>query len=135
MIIAKGFKGVTGYIEYSYDVEDSMGFEPCEHDKDTQFESDTFQNLAELLDKVSDKTLEEVRESVGAKRVWVSTITLKGKSEDGETSAELCLYDNREEGRVSTKIENKDIDNRLLVNLQKMKEIVDNTLDQYPIKY
>lgn len=136
MIIAKGCKHITGYIEYSYDVKRSaFSEEPCDHEKDMMFESDTFQNLSELLDKVSAETIEKVRESLDASKVWVSTITLRGKSEDGETTSELCLYEDRNEGRVSTKIENGDIENRLLTNIQSLKKIIDNTLEEYPVKY
>lgn len=127
-----------GYIEYSYrpnpNVCFTYGF--TEEDEEMPFESDTFYSLEELLNKVSQTRLDEIKKEYDADKVWISCISFKTQSEDEETAADISLFEHRKSmGIISTKINNKDITNRALINIKKLKEIIDNTLEQYPIKY
>lgn len=81
------------------------------------------------------EVIEKIKNSYDADKVWISCISFKGKSEDGKTSADISLFENSQRGHVATEIENKDITDRAFLNLQKIKQIVDNTINQYPIKY
>ncbi|WCF11637.1 hypothetical protein NDS46_30285 (plasmid) [Paenibacillus thiaminolyticus] len=137
MIITKDINNVSGYIEYSLAFEEPVGsYNANDNDeKDECFESDTFYSLQEFIEKISIENLNRIKESSDARDVWVSHISFKGKSEDGVTTADLNMSLKSNSGHVGTKLESEDIDNRLLLNLNKMKEILDNTLEGHPIKY
>lgn len=134
MIITKGMEKVSGYIEYSYDYKDNPDI--TDDDRESMFESDTFHSLEELLEKLQPSVLEEIKDSYDADVVWVSAISFKGESEDKETKSEISMFSGKaSRGHVATTIHNEDINNRLLLNLQHVKSIIDNTLEQYPVKY
>jgi hypothetical protein len=141
MIVTKATGKVKGYIEYSYELKREPFDRGDEEEDGTQYESDTFSTLTEMLEKLKPEVLEEVRESVGAIKVWISCISLDGKSEDGDTTAGLSLYSDRKRGtdesrgHLSTKINNEDVDSRLMLNLNQIKRILDNTLEEYPVSY
>ncbi|MED1667008.1 hypothetical protein [Brevibacillus laterosporus] len=138
MIVNKSAEKFMGYIEYSYRPDPNVCFTYgfTEEDEEMPFESDTFYSLEELLNKVSQTRLEEFKKEYDADKVWISCISFKAKSEDEETAADISLFDRRKSmGVISTKISNKDITNRALTNIKKLKEIIDNTLEQYSIKY
>lgn len=135
MIVTKSINEVLGYIEYSYEYKKEP-FEEDPNDPGTQYESDTFSTLHEFLQKVSPSVIEEIREQLSVERVWVSNITLRAKSEESGISANLSMFDKgKSRAIMSATINNEDVESRLLINLQKMKEIVDNTLQDYPVKY
>lgn len=137
MIVTKKMDKIMGYIEYRYDYKYSpLDGDISEDDRECMFESDTFSTLNELLEKLSPKVLDKVKDVFGADKVWVSCISFKGKSEDGDTSSEIAVFeDNSVRGFVATKIENEDITNRALLNIKKMKALIDNTLDEHPVNY
>lgn len=138
MIITKSANQIKGYIEYRYDFNPAnrMIHEITHEDEEMMYEIDTFSSLEELLEKLKPEVLEEIRKHYEADKVWVSCISLKAVSENGETTAEITLFENKKgRGYVATKIHNEDITNRALLNIKKIKEIVDNTLEQFPIKY
>ncbi|MFB0830773.1 hypothetical protein ACEU2D_14315 [Brevibacillus laterosporus] len=138
MIVNKSTEKFMGYIEYSYRPDSNVYFTYgfTEEDEEIAFESDTFYSLEELLNKVSQTRLDEIKEEYDANKVWISCISFKAKSEDEEIAADISLFDRRKSmGVISTKINNEDITNRALINIKKLKEIIDNTLEQYPIKY
>jgi hypothetical protein len=136
MIITKGMAQVSGYIEYRYDFKYSMFTEEItDDDRDCMYESDTFNSLSELIEKMKPEVLEGIKAQYDADEVWISCVSFKGKSKDGETTSDLSLYENKNGGHVATKIDNDDIESRLLLNLNKVKQIIDNTIEQYPVKY
>lgn len=138
MIINKSAKQFKGYIEYSYgfDYVNRFVHGITEDDEECMFESDTFDSLEELLEKLKPEVLDKIKEEYCADRVWVSCISFKAESEDKKTSADISLYENKKaRGFISTEINNEDITDRALLNIKKIKDIVDNTLDQFPIKY
>jgi hypothetical protein len=48
----------------------------------------------------------------------------------------IAMFDNEKvQSWVTTKVNNEDIDNRVLENIQKVKQIIDNTLEGYPTKF
>lgn len=134
MIITKGMKQIKGYIEYSYRPQPYVIYSENlnEDDLENMFESDTFSSLNELLNKLKPEVLDEIKGLYDAEEVWISNISFMGKSEDGETSADIMFADSRVSGHVTTKINNEDINNRLLLNLNKVKHIIDNTIEGYP---
>ena len=136
MIIVKESNNVTGYIEYRYDYNKGrFSFEETEIDPDIMYVSDTFSTLDEMLEKLKPETLEEIKKEYGADNVWISCISFKGKSKDKKTFANLSMYEDKNRGNISTEIQDDDITNRALLNIKKIKRIVDNTLNEYPIKY
>lgn len=137
MIITKGMKEINGYIEYSYRPDEATICNEgiTEDDLDCMYESDTFTTLAELTQKMEPAVLEKIKNDYHAEKVWISCISFKGKSEDGETTADISMYDSKNGGHVATEIKNEDITDRAMLNMKKIKQIVDNTLEQYPIKY
>lgn len=137
MIINKKMSQFKGIIEYSYrpsykEIRD-QGI--TEDDLDCMWEADTFESLNELIDKMQESELQKIRDTFDVEDVWISNITFNGTSEDGETTAQIMFADSSKRGHLSTKIENEDINSRLLTNLEKVKRIIDNTLDEYPVKY
>ncbi|MBP1308908.1 hypothetical protein JOD82_001928 [Paenibacillus sp. 1182] len=147
MIVTKSMDTVKGYIEYAYAYKVGM-FEEDTNDPDTQFESDTFSSLKEFLVKVSPDMIEEMRKNLGVDRVWISHVGFEATSNDGEVSSSLSMFDRRKNqssifepsekssrGTVSVKLNNEDIESRLMENLQKVKRIIDNTLGEYAVKY
>lgn len=137
MIITKGVTEVSGYIEYRYDYETSIRIqeEITDEIRDSMFESDRFHSLSELLEKIKPEVLEKIKEDYNAEKVWISCIAFTGKSEDGQSSTSLSFVEDRCHGHIATEIDNKDIQERAFLNMKKIKEIVDNTLDSYPVKY
>lgn len=137
MIITKGMKSVKGYIEYSYRPHEHEIYSEgiSDDDLDCMFESDTFYSLQEMLEKIKPEVLDKIKEDFDASEVYISSISFMGSSEDKETTSNIMFADTRVSGHVSTKVNNEDIDSRLLLNLGKVKQIIDNTLEQYPIKY
>ncbi|PPB12990.1 hypothetical protein [Brevibacillus laterosporus] len=138
MIVNKSAEKFMGYIEYSYRPDPNVCFTYgfTEEDEEIPFESDIFYSLEELLNKVSQTRLEEIKKEYEADKVWISCISFKTQSEDKETTADISLFEHRKSmGIISTKINNEDITNRALINIKKLKEIIDNTLEECPIKY
>lgn len=137
MIINKAMKKVSGYIEYSFEPKrDPFGNNGySEDDLDSMYESDTFNSIIELQEKMLPDVLNTIKEEYNAEKVWISNITFRGKSEDGETSSDIYLDERGCGGYVSTIVRNEDIDNRAVNNLRHIKNIVDNTLEHYPIKF
>ncbi|ADO59672.1 hypothetical protein [Paenibacillus polymyxa] len=147
MIVTKSMDTVKGYIEYAYAYKVGM-FEEDTNDPDTQFESDTFSSLKEFLVKVSPDMIEEMRKDLGVEWVWISHVSFEATSKDGEVSSSLSMFDRRKNqnitlepfeksshGTVSVKLDNADIESRLMENLQKVKRIIDNALDEHVVKY
>ncbi|MFK3936501.1 hypothetical protein ACI2JA_03160 [Alkalihalobacillus sp. NPDC078783] len=137
MIITKPVKNFSGYIEYSYDKSFGLMYdEITEEDREEMFESDTFKSLSELIKKMSQETLDEIKNKFNASEVWISCISFKGSSEDKETMADISVFDEGiGRGHIATKIHDEDITNGALLNIKKIKEIVDNTIEHYPVKY
>ncbi|RNB59390.1 hypothetical protein EDM57_04405 [Brevibacillus gelatini] len=128
MNINKKTENVIGTVEYEVD----FGYYG---DEEEFLEYEKFTNLNELLTALSNDKLEEIRNHYEAKGIKVVSISFLNRSEDKETEARMMITDKKLNGWVTTKINNDDIDNRLLTNIQRMKEIIDNTLEQYPIRY
>lgn len=137
MIITKGMNQVKGYIEYSYRPQAWEIYTEgiTQDDLDCMYESDTFHSLNEFMEKLKPEVLESIKKEYDAEEVWISNISFMGKSEDNKTSADIMFSDNRVGGHISTTINNNDIESRLLLNLNKVKQIIDNTIEQYPVKY
>ncbi|MCU5173757.1 hypothetical protein [Bacillus paranthracis] len=134
MIVNKAAKEVKGNVVYSYSIKE-YPFSP-EITEDDMWDNRKFKSLEELLKFTSQELLDEMKEDLGAHCVWVSGISFEAKSEDEETQFRIAMYeDNKVQSWVTTKINDEDISNRAVTNLQRVKEIIDNTLEQYPIKY
>lgn len=132
LIINKKTESVTGTVEYIvvwHEDPTSWG-----SDDEEFLEYEKFTNLKELLAALGHDKVEEIRKHYDAKQVKISGISFHAKSEDKETTSSV-LVGNKVQGWITVKINNEDIDNRLLMNIKKIKEITDNTLEQYPIKY
>lgn len=127
MIVNKNFKSLKGKIEYEviYD---------CEYEDDVIFEYSGFNNLKGLLRKLSKEHIDSLYDEYdGASEIKVVGVTFDLKED--ETNLNLSVFEDEVNANVVTKINNDDIDNRLLLNIKAMKNIIDNTLEQYPIKY
>jgi len=134
IVTSQSTADVTGYIEYRYEYE-SMFF-PDAADEGAQFESDTFSSLEELLVKVSSQTLEEIRKSFDAKRVWISCISFSSRDEKQGNTATLTMNEKgKTVGQFSTTIHNEDITDQMVEKMEKIHEISENALNQYPIRY
>jgi|GEM_PF-6686567 len=129
MIINKSIEAVKGLVEYSINFD---GYS----EEDELLEYEEFNNIKELMVALSKEKLQEIKETYHeADRIKIISISFKGTTEDKDTSFQIFLTDNEVRENVVAKIDNDDIDNRLLSNVEKIKEIIDNTLNQYPIKY
>lgn len=141
MIINKRVGEIKGYVTFNYEPKERFGRmfdEVTEDDLDAMFETKKFNNLKELLSLTdpNSKVIEEIKEDYDAGRVYISHIAFEGKSEDSKTNVTLSYgLDSPTNGHISTEINNDDIDNRVLTNLKRIKEITDNALEQYPIAY
>jgi NurA-like 5'-3' nuclease len=141
MIINKRVEEVQGYVTFNYEPKENFGrmFDTVtEDDLEAMFETKRFNNLKELLmlTDSNSKVIEEIKEDYNAGRVYVSHIGFTGKSEDNKTNVTLSYgLSTPTNGFISTEINNEDIDNRVLTNLKRIKEITDNALEQYPIAY
>jgi hypothetical protein len=135
MIITKKLESLNGTVEYE------VVFNPQHHffndfdDDEEIMEYKKFKNLNELLKCLSDETLEKIKADYDdVKEVVINAIIFNSKSEDGEGTAYLSVS-NGVHGWTSTKIDNTDVENRLMLNIKEVKRIIDNTLDEYPVKY
>ncbi|WP_440109993.1 hypothetical protein [Paenibacillus sp. QZ-Y1] len=128
MIIAKKLDSVSGNVEYSVNFK---GYSESEE----LLEYEKFSNIKELTDALSESKLKDIKDHYEADNVFVTSVSFNGHSEDKETSSRFFLTEDGVSGGVSAKIDNEDIDNRLLMNIQNIKRLIDNTLEQYPVKY
>lgn len=133
MIINKQTENLKGTVEYlvQWHEDPITSFE----DDNEFYEYENFTNLKELISAMTDEKLEDIKNHFDAKEVKIVGINFSASSNDEETSSLIMVGSNYIKGWVTTKINNDDIDNRLLINVKKLKEIIDNTLDEYPIKY
>ncbi|WP_460291145.1 hypothetical protein [Bacillus cereus] len=133
LIINKPASNVVGNVVYSYSVKERPYSE--EYTDDGMWDNRKFSSLAEMLRLLSQEELDEMKEEFGAHRVWVSGISFEAASDDEETKFRIAMYEEAKvQSWVTTKINNEDIDNRAVMNLKKVKEIIDNTLEQNPAK-
>ncbi len=134
MIINKPAEKFEGNVVYAYSIKE-YPFSPEEANED-MWESRKFKTLSQFLKLNSQETLDEIKEDMAAHRVWIASISFSAKSEDDETKMNIALFDNdRVQSWVSATVNNEDVENRVLENIQKVKQIIDNTLDGYPTKY
>lgn len=89
----------------------------------------------ELADALSAAKIKDIKDHYEADTVFVTSISFNGSSEDKEATSRFFLTEKGVSGGVSAKIDNEDIDNRLLLNIKNNKRLIDNTLEQYPVKY
>lgn len=84
MIITKATGNVSGSIEYRYDYNRNSRFlnNITSEEDDSMFESDTFNSLEELLDKLKPESMAWIKENYDADKVWVSSISFHSISED-----------------------------------------------------
>lgn len=127
MIVNKNFKSLKGRIEYEVTYEDM-------YEDDVIFEYGGFNDLKGLLRRLSKEHIDSLYDEYdGASKIEIIGITFDLKEED--THLNLSINKDQVSSNISTKINNEDIDNRLLLNINSIKKIIDNTLEQYPIKY
>lgn len=93
-------------------------------------------DFADLLLHLGEFGINKIREEHdGADSIRVVGISIHSKA-DSENSMGVNLFkDQGFHAWSTTTIENKDIDNRAVENLYKLKEIIDNTLEGYPTRY
>lgn len=134
MIINKPAEKFEGNVVYAYSIKEypySM-----EETNEGMWENRKFKTLNDFLKLTSQETLDEIKEDMGAHRVWIASISFSANSEDDETKVRIAMFDNEKvQSWVTSKVNNEDIDNRVLDNIQKVKEIIDNTLEGYPTKF
>jgi hypothetical protein len=143
MIINKKFVDLKGFVVYEvFLAEKRTIFDhdcDCEDDMEiTEYED--FNNLEELLLALSDKTKDDIQKHYETEydreaEVKLVNITFNAHSQDRQTEARMSIEQLGITGWATVEINNEDIDNRLLTNLEFVKKIVDNTLEEYPIKY
>lgn len=143
MIINKKFADLKGFVVYEvFLAEKRTIFDhgcDCEDDMElTEYED--FNNLEELLLALSDKTKEDIQKHYETEydreaEVKLVNITFNAHCQDRETEARISIETVGITGWATVEINNEDIEHRLLTNLQFVKKILDNTLEEYPIKY
>ncbi len=132
-MINKPASNVVGNVVYSYSVKEYPYSN--EYTDDGMWDNRKFKSLAEMLRLLSQEVLDEMKEDLGAYSVWISGISFEAASDDEETKFTVAMYEDANvQSWVTTNINNEDIDNRAIMNLKKVKEIIDNTLEQYPAK-
>lgn len=134
MIINKPAEEFEGNVVYQYSVKEY----PFSQEETTEdmWENRKFKTLSEFLKLNSQEILDEIKEDMGAHRVWIASISFSAKSEDDETKMHIAMFENeRVQSWVTATVNNDDIDNRVLENIQKVKQIIDNTLGGYPTKF
>jgi hypothetical protein len=129
MIINKTLSTLGGHVEY----EILFGGE-CDCEDEGLLEYEKFTNLTELLTAISPDKAEELRKHYDAEEVKMLGISFQTIAEDGQAGAHVMIND-KVHGWVTAKINNKDVESRLLANLEQVKRIIDNTLQEYPVKY
>lgn len=147
MIINKRFAELKGVVEYEVVIEDDFNLftYDCECDDEIEvFEYERFSNLDELLVALSDSTLEQIREEHAetyananqrVEEVKITNIIFTTSSEDKKSQSRLSVSDQGVHGWSTVEVNNSDVEHRLLTNLEQVKKIIDNTLEEYPIKY
>lgn len=136
MIISKSLGKLEGLVEYTYGY--NRTFHSISEDEldDTTWDSERFNSLSELLELLSPEKVKEIQDNYDADYCLVSNITFTASSNDeSETLARVMVGVNGFQGHLSTKINNDDIESRMKLNLEKVKRIIDNTLDEYPVMY
>ncbi|QYY44751.1 hypothetical protein SAMN04489735_104529 [Aneurinibacillus thermoaerophilus] len=129
MIINKTLSNLGGNVEY----EIFFGFE-CECEDGGLLEYEKFTNLTELLEAVSPDKVEEIRSHYDAVEVKITGISFNTATEDREAGVSVMIGE-KVQGWVTAKFDNKDVESCLLANLEKVKRIIDNTLNEYPVQY
>lgn len=134
MIINKKLEELRGRVEYEIKFKSDIFRE--DSDDDGLMEYKPFKNLPELLKCLSEETINKFKADYGedVEQIIITSISFDAKNEDGETAMHLFVSDNVR-GWTTSKINNEDINNRLLTNIEKVKRIIDNTLEEYPVKY
>ncbi|MED2737727.1 hypothetical protein [Bacillus toyonensis] len=134
MIINKPAEKFEGNVVYAYSIKEYPY--STEETNEDMWENRKFKTLADFLKLTSQEVLDEIKEDMGAHRVWIGSISFSAKSEDNETKMRIAMFDNEKvQSWVTTRVNNEDIDNRVLENIQKVKQIIDNTLEGYPTKF
>jgi sensor histidine kinase regulating citrate/malate metabolism len=134
MIINKKLESLNGTVEYE------VIFNPQHHffndsDDEEIMEYKKFKNLNDLIKCLSNETLEKIKADYDdVKEVVINSVIFDSKSEDREGSTHLSVSSGIH-GWISTTIDNKDVENRLMLNIREVKRIIDNSLDEYPVKY
>lgn len=147
MIINKKFADLKGVIEYEVIVSDSFSLfnYDCECEDEIEiFEYDKFSNLNELLVGLSDSRIEKIKRHYNeiyansnseVEEVCVRNIIFTTYSLDKKTQSRMSISETGVHGWSTVEINNEDIEHRLVSNLEQVKKIIDNTLEEYPIKF
>lgn len=132
MNISKRLVNVYGYVEYRYTHENKVeDYSGIVGDRNYLYESDSFNTLEELLKKLKVETLEKLKEDLGAEELWVTGIVFKGKSECGETSGMVSMYENGfTKGYVDAKLQGSDVDSEIMGSLKRIKQEVDRIVTE-----
>ncbi|HEY5561945.1 MAG TPA: hypothetical protein VIK72_09380 [Clostridiaceae bacterium] len=128
MIINKKVELVTGQVEYQTIWEHDFM-----RDGETDYEYMKFTTIRELLELISEKQLNRLKEETDCDKVIVSGIVLNGSGEMARFRG--GIGERKLEGFITVDIDNQDIDKRIINNLEAIKKIVENTLSEHPIAY
>ena len=130
MIINKEFEELKATIYYQ------ITFKGLAHDDEVLDEFVTVRTFDELLKHLGEFGIKKMKEEYdSAASIKISGIEITSDKKE-DTSISVQLHSGRKmTAYATTKIENEDIENRMMTNLQQVKRIIDNTLSEYPIKY
>jgi len=130
MIVNKKFNEIKATVHYEIKFN---GLASDDEIIDESIEVKNFEALLKYLGEFGIAKMRDVYESADSIKVVGLTI---GTEKQGETSMSIQLFGGKQfNGWATTKIENEDIESRLMTNLHQVKRIIDNTLDEYPMKY
>jgi hypothetical protein len=143
MIINKKFKELKGLVEYEIILDDSRNLfnYDCDCEDNIElFEYEEFSNLNEMIYAMSDDAIQAIKkhyeqEYQGVKEVKIVNIIFTTSSEDKKAQSRISVSSGSVDGWATVDINNKDVEHRLVTNLEQVKRIIDNTLEEYPIKY
>lgn len=143
MIINKKFAEIKGYVCYEIFLEEKRTIfdHDCDCEEDFELtEYEHFASLQELDNALSLETRKEIKEQYETEynrncTIELVNVTFIASSQDKKTETRFSLDNNMVNGWATVEINNNDVENRLLTNLEQVKRIIDNTLEEYPIKY
>lgn len=142
MIINKKFTQLKGIVEYEIVLQEERSlFHDCDCDEEFEiFEFENFSNLKELEIALSDETINKIKKDYeeiysSVEEVIITNIIFTNSSEDTKLQSRISVSKVGVHGWATVEIDNKDIEHRLVSNLEQVKRIIDNTLEEYPIKF
>lgn len=130
MIVNKKFNEFKATVHYE------IKYDGLASEDEIVDESIVVKNFDALLKCLGEFGIEKIREEhQSADSIKVVGLTLDSEKQE-ETSMQVQLFRGKQfNGWATTKIENEDIESRLMTNLHQVKRIIDNTLNEYPIRY